>query len=355
MNWARYQVDPTNPTSLVGRVLNTKTPILVPEAAEAQAQAITQDPQLLEIERALHLTSYLVVPLLARNEVRGTLFMAMAESQRSYQAADLALAQELAHRAAISLDNAELYQQAQEAVRVRDLFLSVASHELKTPLTTLLGNAQLLYRRAEREGHFPERDQRTIRVISEQAQRLNGLVTTLLDLSRIEQGQLTLEQVPVDVDALIRRVVDEIRLAHDQHPIAYQVQETPCIVIGDTVRLEQVVQNLISNAIKYSPPGEPVTVAVMSQGEKVCVSVADRGIGIPAENLPNLFGRFYRARNAEAHQITGLGIGLFVVKEIVTLHGGTIEVTSTEGVGSTFTICLPRAPLTDAGEPPVER
>jgi signal transduction histidine kinase len=96
-------------------------------------------------------------------------------------------------------------------------------------------------------------------------------------------------------------------------------------------------------------------VAVMSQGEKVCVSVADRGIGIPAENLPNLFGRFYRARNAEAHQITGLGIGLFVVKEIVTLHGGTIEVTSTEGVGSTFTICLPRAPLTDAGEPPVER
>jgi signal transduction histidine kinase len=255
MNWARYQVDPTNPTSLVGRVLNTKTPILVPEAAEAQAQAITQDPQLLEIERALHPTSYLVVPLLARNEVRGTLFMAMAESQRSYQAADLALAQELAHRAAISLDNAELYQQAQEAVRVRDLFLSVASHELKTPLTTLLGNAQLLYRRAEREGHFPERDQRTIRVISEQAQRLNGLVTTLLDLSRIEQGQLTLEQVPVDVDALIRRVVDEIRLAHDQHPIAYQVQETPCIVIGDTVRLEQVVQNLISNAIKYSPPG----------------------------------------------------------------------------------------------------
>jgi signal transduction histidine kinase len=98
-----------------------------------------------------------------------------------------------------------------------------------------------------------------------------------------------------------------------------------------------------------------VTVAVTSEGEKVCVSVADRGMGIPAEDLANLFGRFYRAHNAEAHQITGMGIGLFVVKEIVTLHGGTVEVASTEGIGSTFTICLPRAALTESGESLAER
>ena len=339
-----YHVDPSNPHSIVARVLQTQTAMMVPEASEAQVYTITQDPWLLATHQALRTTSYLLVPVLARDQVQGVLFLAMAESQRRYQVADLTLAEELGRRAAVALDNARLYQQAQEAVRVRDNFLSVAWHELKTPLTSLLGNAQLLQRRTAQAGRFPERDQRVIRVITDQAQRLNRLITALLDLSWVERGQLSLEQAPVDVAALARRGVDDIQLAHAQHPIVYQGPESPLMVIGDAVRLEQVVQNLISNAIKYSPQGGPITVVVIRRSDNVYISVSDRGIGIPAEDLPNLFGRFYRARNVEAQHISGMGIGLFVVKQIVTLHGGTVEVTSTEGEGSTFTISLPLAP-----------
>ena len=232
------------------------------------------------------------------------------------------------------------HAEAQDAVRLRDQFLSIASHELKTPLTSLLGNAQILQRRVQREGGFAERNMRALNVIANQASRLNQMINTLLDISRIQTGQLTIERAPVDLCALVRRVVAEVQPALIQHTVEYQTAEEELIIAGDELRLEQVLQNFIQNAIKYSPDGGPVRVVMERRGRRACVSVIDRGIGIPESALPNLFQRFYRAANVEERHISGMGIGLYVVKEIVTLHGGDVEVESIEGNGSTFSVCL---------------
>jgi signal transduction histidine kinase len=237
--------------------------------------------------------------------------------------------------------------EAEHANRMKDQFLTVAAHELRTPLTTLMGQAQLFQRRAERERHLSERDHRTLQIINDQVARLNKLVLALLDVSRLETGQLTIERVPLDICVLAHRVVREIMPTADDRRIELICPERPVFVNGDELRLEQVLQNLIQNALRYSRPPEPIIVTVTSQAATACIAVQDRGIGIPRDALPRLFQRFYRAKNAEEQHIGGMGIGLHVVKEIVTLHGGTIEVESSEGAGSTFTVCLPRCAEND--------
>jgi PAS domain S-box-containing protein len=231
--------------------------------------------------------------------------------------------------------------QLHSAIRLRDQFLSIASHELKTPLTVLLGNSQMLERRATNNPNTQDRERRAIRVIVDQARRLSTLISGLLDISRIEMGQLSIERTPLDLGKLALRVVEESQPSLDRHSIDISVDPEPLTVQGDALRLEQVLQNLIGNAIKYSPTGGTVVVRVEKCGEQACLSVSDQGIGIPHAALEHLFNRFYRAGNVDPDRISGVGIGLFVVKEIVTLHGGTVGVESVEGQGSRFTICLP--------------
>ena len=230
---------------------------------------------------------------------------------------------------------------AQRALQVRDLFLSIASHELKTPLTAVLGNVQLLQRRAQPGYAVTERDQQALRVVADQVRRLNQLIVDLLDVSRLETGQLHINCAPVDLAALTRRVVDELQVALDTQTITYGDTGEALVVAGDELRLEQVLYNLLGNALKYSPADGHVSVRVERRHEWACVAVADRGIGIPPEALPQLFDRFYRAENADGQNARGIGLGLYVVKEIITLHEGRVEVESTEGQGSTFTVCLP--------------
>jgi signal transduction histidine kinase len=239
-----------------------------------------------------------------------------------------------------------LYNEAQNAVHVRDQFLSIASHELKTPLTALLGNAQLLQRRVIREASLGTRDQRALHVIVEQAARLNKMITALLDISRIEMGQLSIVRVPMNLSALARRVVAEMQPTLERHTIEYSDSGADIWVEGDELRLEQVLHNLIGNAVKYSPAGGVVAVRVEQRESYACVVIEDQGIGIPADAVPRLFTRFYRADNVDPQNISGMGIGLFVVKEIMSLHGGTVQVSSQESQGSTFTICLPLASTT---------
>lgn len=285
--------------------------------------------------------SMMVVPLRVRGQTLGAMTLISDASGRQYGEDDLMLAEDLAHRAAIALDNARLYREAQEAVRMRDAFLSVAAHELKTPLTTLYGNVQLLQRRAQREGNVSERDQRTLRIVFEQAGRLNRMITALLDLSRLQMGQFTIQKAPVDVVALTQRVVDELLPSLDRHTVTLAGELDPLFVMGDELRLEQVLQNLIQNGVKYSPDGGNVTVTIERTEQGALIAVSDAGIGIPQNSIPNLFRRFFRASNVQEHRISGIGVGLYVVHEIVTLHDGTISVESTEGVGTTFTVFLP--------------
>ncbi|GAB4210360.1 MAG: ATP-binding protein [Roseiflexaceae bacterium] len=232
-------------------------------------------------------------------------------------------------------------QALDQAVRTRDTFLSIASHELKTPLTSLLGFAELLERRSHKNSSLPERDQRLVRIIAEQALRLNRLISGMLDLSRLESGQFTLEYGLVDLTELVRRMVGEVQESLHQHPLTLELPGRPLVIEGDPLRIEQVIYNLLQNAIKYSPGGGPIEVRLQQCDDYAVLAVRDQGIGIPKADLPHLFQRFYRASNINPHQISGTGIGLYVIHEIVSRHGGTIDVLSTLGEGSTFTVRLP--------------
>jgi signal transduction histidine kinase len=261
----------------------------------------------------------------------------------------LSIIRDITTRRQAELERADLLERehtaraaAEAAVRVRDTFLSTAAHELKTPLTVLLGNIQLLQRH-NRAASLPEREQRLLRIVGEQAARLNRLTSVMLDISRLQTGQLTIVRAPCDIGALVQRVVDEVRPTLEQHTLTCSLPDTPLLIEGDELRLEQVLQNLLSNAVKYSPQGGTITVRAERQGPGVSIAVADQGIGIPQANLSKLFQRFYRADNVDPQKISGMGIGLYVVRAIIELHGGQVGVTSPEAGGSIFTVYLPAA------------
>ncbi|HEY1011505.1 MAG TPA: ATP-binding protein [Herpetosiphonaceae bacterium] len=311
----------------------------VPQVTAEMLRAAAKDDEHARLLAEAGMASYLCVPLLGRGRILGVLALASGQADQPFGAEDLALAEDLGRRAALAVENAQLYAAAREALITRDQFLSIAAHELKTPITTMLGYAQLIQRRAAADA-LPPRVQRSIQVIIEQTQRLNRLVAALLDLSRIQMGQLTIERGQVDLAALVARIVDEIAPGLERHRIMF-APAGPLPVEGDELRLEQVVQNLLQNAVKYAPDGGSIEVRLAAAAGRAALSVRDEGIGIPAEAVPLLFTRFYRARNVASQQIAGMGLGLYVVKEIVALHGGSVDVASREGAGSTFTIYLP--------------
>lgn len=233
---------------------------------------------------------------------------------------------------------------AEAAVTLRDQFFSVASHELRTPLAVLLGSLQLLERRISRTSGTDEHLHQTFAAIHRQLARLQALIATMLDVSQIDHGQLKIARDPLDIAALVRATVDEVRPTAQGHPIELVIHFDPpsaALVRGDALRLEQVLLNLLQNAIKYSPEGGPIRVDVTCGADHVSVSVADHGVGIPDDVLPHLFERFYRAPDVRSEHISGMGIGLYIVREVVALHGGTVTVASKQGKGSTFTVHLP--------------
>ncbi len=245
-----------------------------------------------------------------------------------------------AERAALLIREQTARAEAEAAVHTRDVFLSIAAHELRTPLTALLGYAYGLQRRAQRQGGVGEREQRGLASITAQATRLNKLIEALLDLSRLQLGRFALDLQPTNLAALTRRVVDEVQSQLELHTIQLEApQEVQ--VRGDDLRLEQVLHNLLNNAVKYSPRGGTIQVDVQQGLGRVFLSVTDQGMGIPETELPFVFSQFYRAANVDPRRISGLGIGLYVVHEIVTRHGGTITVESREGQGSRFVVSLP--------------
>lgn len=243
-----------------------------------------------------------------------------------------------------------------DAERRKDEWLSAASHELRTPITSLLGFAQLLERQLRRaSGPIPREELlEPAAVIQRQARRLRELVNDLLDVSRIQAGRLELQRRPVDLVALLRSVVSRLV---DLTPefgarLLLDIPDAPVVGTWDPERLDQVFTNLIANALKYDPSGQPVRVVARTGEQQVTVQVVDAGIGIPAADVPTLFQPFVRARNAVAHGMGGIGLGLYIARDIVARHGGQIALESVEGKGTTVTVTLP---LTGGPSPPPEQ
>jgi signal transduction histidine kinase len=235
----------------------------------------------------------------------------------------------------------ERLRRSEAALRARDDLLAVAAHELKTPLTTVIGYTQTLQLRTAREAHCTRRDQDTLRVIAAQARRLQTLIDSVLDLARLHNGQMQLAKQVFDLTALAHQAVANARLTAAQHLLELRSPDAPVVIVGDSVRLEQVLQNLLDNAVKYSPADGVITVCVEQRNAEAVLTVSDQGIGIPETARTQLFERFFRASNLDRRRVQGTGIGLSIVSEIVALHGGVVEVESTEGHGSTFTVRLP--------------
>lgn len=324
----------------ISSVLREGRPLLVDDLQPVVDHLPYTDQQR-QLIRALNATSALVVPLIVRDTVLGAITFVYSDSTRHYTQDDLTLAEELARRCAQTLENVQLYHNEQNAVRLRDAFLSIAAHELRTPLTSLYGNAQMFQRRIAQTAVLPERDAHTLDVVVSQAARLNQMIGSVLDVSRLQHGQLAITRALFDLRGLVAQVAAEIQPMLHNHTLHVDLPEQPLMISGDELRLEQVVANLVQNGVKYTPSGGVVHLQCQLQGQHALISVADTGMGIPPEALPQLFQRFYRAPNALASNISGLGIGLYVVREIIQLHGGTITVESEEGVGTTFFIQLP--------------
>ena len=336
----RFIIKPDAPEG-VPKVLRTGRPELHAEASPGVlAAAVDDSPAFAAILQELGIASWMCVPLVASGHVLGAISFVAAESKRRYDAGDLAIAEDLARRAALAADNARLYREAQEAIRARDEFLSVAAHELKTPMTSLRGYAQLLLRRFRRQGAFdPDLFQGALRTIDEQSDKLTRLVGQLLDISRIEAGRLTLERRVIDLAALAQGVVGTTRTTTGRRAIHLHAPATaPALV--DSLRLEQVLTNLLGNAVKYSPDDSPIEVEVsLPEPDRVRLSVRDRGLGIPVEHRPRIFDRFYQAHAGGAY--AGLGLGLYISRQIVELHGGSIEAEFPPDGGTRLIVSLP--------------
>src|SRR6266851_1883132 len=246
-------------------------------------------------------------------------------------------------------------EQLQEIDRLKSRFLSMASHELKTPLTSISGLAQVLLRRMrrrlemgrpndeewqeEQDGHVGR-----LELLNSQTARLGRLVDELLDVSRIESGKLEFRLQPVDMAQLLGEVAERMQLSTTQHTISVDLKgaaENP--VDADRDHLEQVLDNLVSNAIKFSPEGGTIMLRVREQGDTVVISIKDPGVGIPGDQLDAVFGLFYQAEDPVSRRTGGMGLGLYISKEIISRHGGRIWAESQPGAGSTFNFSLPRS------------
>jgi PAS domain S-box-containing protein len=287
--------------------------------------------------------SAITVPLIGRTGTAGSMTWLGSTERASFGPRDLDLALDLARRCALAIENARLYREARAAVSLRDEFLSVAAHELKTPMTSLRGYAQLLGREFDRnESANPERARRAATTIQVQSDKLARLVAQLLDVSRIQSGKLVIERRTANLSALVREVVEASRNQLREHTLMARLPEELNIFV-DPLRIEQVVTNLIDNAIKYSPDGGQIDVSLTAQpGEVAVLSVRDHGVGIPLEHREHVFDRFYQAHaGGPLTGMAGMGLGLYISRQIVEQHDGTIEAAFPPDGGTQILVKLP--------------
>ena len=335
-------------------VLSAARSAFYPDLDDDVRRVIARGPEHLRCLAALDVTSAVSVPLVARDQVLGTLTLCFAGSGRHHARGDVDLAQEIARRAAMAVENARLHRASHEAIaraheanrlseqanRAKDEFLGVVSHELRTPLNAILGWSQLL--RGDKVVN-PAILTKGLAVIERNSRAQVKLIEDILDVSRIISGKLRLELRPLDLDGVLRAAVEVIRPAADAKGVTLRASgSSSALVQGDPDRLQQVLWNLLSNAVKFTPAGGHVDAAIERVGRNVRVIVTDSGKGIEPDFLPYVFERFRQADSSTTRRHGGLGLGLAIVRHVVELHGGSVRALSAgHDRGSTFVVKLP--------------
>jgi signal transduction histidine kinase/DNA-binding response OmpR family regulator len=349
----KFAGNPNAPFSLPKDTAHAE-PELISEVTEAVLESVAQNKDHFNWLRGLNLKSYIIVSLQVRDRVLGRITFAHTDSSRQYSSSDLRVAKDLANRAAIAIDNAILYRETKDtathlktlsneleaASRAKDEFLALMSHELRTPLTPILGWIRMF----NHGPNDPASMARGLKVIERNVLAQAKLVEDLLDVSRIITGKLKLNIRVMEMTDVIEAGIDAVRSAAEAKEISIEpnLDHSASTMSGDPDRLQQVVWNLLSNSIKFTPKGGRITVRLLKSGSNVRLEVADSGKGINSKFMPFLFERFRQADSSSTRSYGGLGLGLAIVRHLVELHGGSVVAESEgEGKGSTFTVALP--------------
>jgi len=324
----------------VERVIAINEPVMILSFSDELRPRLDTVPDLAAIMDNLGAESMMIVPLAVAGRTLGAISFVSSSPQHRYDHHDLNTAVELARRASYAIDNARLYRHAQEANRAKDEFLATLSHELRTPMTATLGWATMLQMR----DLSPDNFHLAVETIERSTRAQAKLIDDILDVSRVVTGKLQLTMVPVNLTNVVEAAVETIRPSIDAKSIDLHLnlEKIEGVALGDANRLQQVIWNLLSNSVKFTPAGGAISISVDQTPSGARIVVRDTGAGIARKFLPYIFERFRQADSSATRAHGGLGLGLAIVKNIVELHGGSVVAESEgEGKGATFTITLP--------------
>jgi signal transduction histidine kinase len=314
----------------------TRAPYVLRDITTDVIRAHAPSERYAELIHALGTKNMMAIPLVAHGALLGVMSFVTARTDLRYGPGSIALGEELARRAAVAIENARLYHGAQESIRLRDEFLTAASHELRTPVTSLVIGVQTLITSADSP---PEQTRRIADLIDRQATRLAKLINDMMSVGRIRLDRLELRLAEVDLVAVVRDVTERFAGSLTQNRCALELRAAePVRGRWDREKLDQVVTNLLANAMKFGA-GKPIEVAIDEAAGRARLVMTDHGIGIDAESLQRIFGRFERTE--AAHSYGGLGLGLYIARNIVEAHGGTIRAESRLGEETRFIVELP--------------
>ncbi|WPB82059.1 ATP-binding protein [Archangium violaceum] len=337
-----FRIDMSRPF-LAREVLVRREPLLMPVVTPEALESRAQGDEHLSLMRRLEPRSLMGVPLLTDERLLGALVFISTRPGRGYGAADVEFAQGLARLASLAMENARLYQAAQRATKVRDEVLGIVAHDLRSPLNSISLWLQVVERQIQKLGSadLQTRSQEALGSISSSCRRMGRLIQDLLDVARLEAGRLSLNVSPQTPASLLREAVDSAGPEATGHQLHLDAPEEAPHVLADRDRLLQVFSNLLGNALKFTPAGGEIRVGARVEGEQVRFHVRDTGPGIPPESLAHIFDRFWQANRTDRR---GAGLGLSIARGIVEAHGGTLQVESEPGRGSTFSFTVPIVP-----------
>ncbi len=327
-----------NITHGVPKILQSGKSEMIPKIDDNVLKKFKTSKQLVTFVKKIGLKSYMGVPLIARGKTIGAITFSSIQDHRYYTKEDLQFTEELARRIALTIDNVRLFKEAQEAITLRDDFISVASHELKTPVTSVKIFTQVLQKHADENGD--KKASLSLEKMDKQINKLTELIYNLLNIAKIQTGRLEFNEKVFDFDQMVHEAVDVMQHMTTKHTLQLQ-GITNKKIRGDEDRIGQVLSNLISNAIKYSPTSDKVIITLTTKKDSIGVSVQDFGIGMDREHLDKIFHRFYRVSSNTDKTFPGLGIGLYISNEIIKRHNGRLWAESKTGYGSTFYFTMP--------------